>query len=190
MYIFTPNTLIKSQEVNDNFDDLYNGMFADGSILATKMASRERIVTLPFHADQTGGAVASNDYSDGMVFTGTPTNYVRSHARLPIDWVAGTDFYFLLKLLATNSRSNQPSVRYVSAWDDGDVFTPSFWNIESAVSTNDIFVTANTLKQIPVLVAGASLTAGDLVTIAWRPDFAITGSLYVLDISLYYESKP
>lgn len=163
-----------------------NSIIADETIIPQNIANRTRKISLSFFADEFGGAVRSNNWADEVAFTGTPSGYARAHTRIPSDWVSGTDLYFILRLRAATTATAQASVRYVGAYADGEN-SSGLWNIESAVSSN-ITITSNLQTAVSITVASAGVSADDQLALAWRPNWAITGTVYLADVSLQYTS--
>lgn len=155
------------------------------SVTPAKIANRTRIVNMLFFAEGSGGATSS--IAGGMpevAFSGTPSGFARMHCVVPSDYVAGTDVTIRLKMFATNTATHTAR-RYVNADAVGDSVA-SFWDIDNNVQTTGLAFTANILKDIDVLIAAANITADCLVSMAWRIETAITGTVYLENATLRY----
>lgn len=173
MYVFTPNTLIKSAEINSNFTEL-----------SANYTKRHQLL---IKADNTGGAVDSaNLGSPEVAFTGTPTNYGRASGIIPLDYQGGTiaiHAYFL-----TANTNNQNLNYYVMGYGNGE--TNTNWNIQSNQTYASLGLSANIIKDVTFYTIPANtLSAGDIIGIAMRPASAITGTIWLMAVFLEYEAN-
>lgn len=169
--------LLKDSKINGSY-------ITDETITTSHMQNRTRRVLISIHADGTGGAVAANSQADEIAFTGTPSGFARGHVRIPKDWVAGTNISVKLTLRAATAATTQPTARYVGSWAVGEN-NSTFWNIDSNVNQN-ITLVANTIKEETITVLAAGIAADDLLVFAWRPNWAITGTVYLQSADLEY----
>lgn len=175
MYIFSPNTLIKSAEVNANFTE----------ITSTYTYKHQMLIKADNVAG--GGALDSSNFgSPEIAFTGTPTNYGRCSGILPVNYAGGT---IAIKIyLYSGSNNNQNLNYYVGGWANNG--TISTWNIQSNQTYSSINLSANTLKEITLYTISAGvLSAGNLVAIAIRPASAITGTIWYASCWLEYTAN-
>lgn len=155
------------------------------TVTAAKMQNRTRSINMLFFAEGANGATSS--VSGGMpqvAFAGTPSGFMRCSTMIPADYVAGTDVTIRIKTYATNTATHTAR-RYVNAAAVGDSVA-SFWDVDSNVQTTNLVYAANTLKDIDVLVAAANIATDSLLSMAWRIETAITGTVYVDNVSLRY----
>ena len=147
-----------------------------------------REIMVNVFADNTGGATPSITLGQSAVaFTGTPTGFARMNTIVPQDYVAGTDVVLRIRTYASNTATHTAR-RYVNADAVGDsLSTP--WDVDSNVQTTGLSYTANTLKEIDVTIAAAHITAGCLISMAWRIETAITGTVWVEGIGLRYTAN-
>lgn len=139
-------------------------------------------------ADGTGGAIMSQTEANDLSFTGTPANYGRANCIVPMDWVSGTTA--TIKIVMYNaSASNQAINYYVGARASGATYAA--WNIQNNITTGaTINLTANVISTFSMYtIAAASLAAGMPITIAFRPNAAITGFICVTHVYLEYTAS-
>lgn len=166
MIIFTPNTVIRSTEVNSNFDE----------VTATITKRHQLLIK----ADGIGGAVDGVQLGSPEVnFTGTPINYGRASGIIPLDY-AGGEVVVKVYLWSTNT-NNQTLTYYLAGLGEAD--TPG-WNIRSNQTTAAVGLTANIVKLFTVYTIPANtVLAGDYIALAIRPSSAVTGT-FVLSSAL------
>jgi len=157
----------------------------DGAITAAKIANRTRAINVPFFSDGTGGSASSiNLGMPAVAFTGTPSGFLRANTIIPADYVAGTDVVLRLKAFG-GTGATHTARRYVNADAAGDSLS-SLWDVDSNVQTTGLVFSANILRDIDITVAAANIAADSLVSMAWRIETAITGTIWVENVSLRY----
>lgn len=154
-------------------------------ITASMIANRTREIPITLSADGSGGAVASiNLGAPAVAFSGTPSQFARMNTILPQDWVSGTDAVIRLRLYAA-SGGTYNAKRYVNVDTAGDSLS-TLWDVDSNVASTGHVFTANILKEIDVTIAAANLSAGCMISMAWRLDSALTGTVFLEAASLRY----
>ena len=135
MIIFTPNSVIKSADVNLNFNDI-----------TTTFTYKHQML---IKGDNAGGAVDSAQVgSPEVAFSGTPTGYGRASGILPVNYAGGT---IAVKIyLWSTSTNNQNLTYYVGGHNSGSTTLSSTWNLQSNQTYSAIGLTANLLKEITV----------------------------------------
>lgn len=175
MIVFTPNTVIKSTEVNANFNE----------ITATYTYKHQLLIK----GDNTGGAVDSAQIgSPEVAFTGTPTNYGRASGIIPVNYAGGT---IAIKVYLFSANANNQSLNYyVGSHTNGGSVSTS-WNIQSnQTSATSINLSANTMKEFTVYtIPAGTVTAGNYFALAIRPNAAITGTIWYSACFLEYSAN-
>jgi hypothetical protein len=139
-------------------------------------------------SDATGGVSISQQEANEIAFTGTPANYGRLNVMVPMDYVANTNINVKLFMYGTGA-NNQGMNFYLGLHTPGQ--TLSSWNIQNNANTaSGVNLTANVFSTFTLYtISGASITAGANVTIALRPNAAITGSIYISSAYLEYTAS-
>lgn len=139
-------------------------------------------------ADGANGATIAQSEANEISFTGTPTGYGRLDMLVPMDYVAGTNATINLMLYSANT-NNQAITYFVGSHTSGASFTS--WNVQNNQTTaGTINLTANTVSTFAMYtINSANLTAGGLLTAAFRPNAAVTGTIWVQAAYLAYTAK-
>lgn len=156
-----------------------------GTLTPAAMADRTRRVHMFLAADGTGGTTLTQLEASDVTFTGTPSTYARLNCILPMDWTSGTTATVKLVFYST-SANNQALNYYLGAHASGSTF--SSWNIQNNIVTGStIGVVANTIATFSLYtIAAASLSAGVPITVAVKPNSAVTGNLILTHAYLEY----
>lgn len=167
---------------------IINRHYADASIDPVHHAGRSREVQAGFMGVDAGGGAAQNT-SDGpaIAFTGTPAGFARVAMRIPDDYSSG-DVSINLYFRSTDTNSNESTNYYLGCHSVGDVY--SSWNIASNITSQTAsFSTTVSKLTLTNAVPDASADAGDIISLAWRPSSALTGTLYLLAVTAGYTSN-
>ena len=170
MIVFTPNTVIKSADINLN-----------NAEITSTITKRHQLL---IKADNTGGAIDSNYLgSPEIKFSGTPTNYGRASGVVPLDYAGGA-IKLMVHLWGTSISSNSLNY-YVANYGVGD--TVATWNIQNNQTYSPINFSANKLKETNFYtISDGVVTAGDYIGFAIRFTSAITGDIYMTGAWLEY----
>ena len=153
-------------------------------VKAISVPSLLRRAPMILGADNSGGASMSQLEANDISFTGTPTNYGRIGGQIPMDYLSGTTATINL-LVYSASTNNQTVVYYIGSHGIGAFTT---WNIASSLTTTaTLGLTATNMVKFtfPAISAG-SLTAGNFISMAFRPSAAITGTIVVVAAYIEY----
>lgn len=158
--------------------------FTADSFPLSLIADRTRTAPIRIQADNTGGAVTSNNEGPEVQFSGTPTGYARGVARVPEDWVPGTDILIKLTTRASATNSGEGTTHFVGIHKHGDTFAS--WNEQSSIAGNQSW-TIDVINEFTMYtIPAANIEAGDYITFAWRVNTALSGNVYLVNAFLEY----
>lgn len=138
-------------------------------------------------ADAGGGAVLNYSVGPAIAFTGTPGAFARITGRVPDDY-AGGNVTINLYFRATDTNTGETTNYYLGCSGVGDVY--SSWNIASNITSQSVsFSTTVSKLTLNTTIPDASIDAGDIIQIAWRPSSALTGTVYLIGATMSYSSN-
>lgn len=151
---------------------------------------RTRTAQFQIGADNgtTGAIYPTQQEANEVRFNGTPTGYARLNLMVPQDYVAGTTATISLGLYADNANAQLYNY-YISSrpLSGGGVFTS--WNVQN----NQLTASASTSTTPSILnvytIPSASLAAGNNITVAVKPNSAVTGFIYLVAAYLTYTAS-
>lgn len=122
------------------------------------------------------GITVGTDQGVRIVFSGTPGEFARASTILPMDYVSGTDvtFKFFMQVDTTQSIAYN---YYLASARNGS--TSGQWNVANNQTLASSSHTQNQVIEKSITMAAANFQAGDQVSVAIKPNGALTGNAYL-----------